>query len=84
MKTLLEVIKGKIKGDGIADDKTMLMERVIQLVAKLPDGSKNRITLTDDFIGELWNSLDHPPQIYVGEKYMYRRPDGSCNVSCSR
>lgn len=81
MKTLLEVIKAKLKGDGITDDKTMIMERTIQLVAKLPKDSKNRVKLTDDFIGQLWNSLDHPPMIYVGDKYMYRRADGSFNVS---
>lgn len=81
MKTLIEVIKAKLRGDGITDDKTMIMERTIQLVAKLPDTSKNRVKLTNAFIGELWNSLDHPPMIYVGDKYMYRRADGSFNVS---
>jgi len=83
VKTLLEVIKAKLKGDGISDDKAMIMERTIQLVAKLPNGSKNRVKLTDDFIAQLWNSLDHPPMIYVGDKYMYRRADGSFNVSLS-
>ncbi|OIW26965.1 heme peroxidase [Coniochaeta ligniaria NRRL 30616] len=79
VKTLLEVIKAKLKGDGISDDKTMIMERTIQLVAKLPNGSKNRVKLTDDFIAQLWNSLDHPPMIYIGDKYMYRAADGSNN-----
>lgn len=81
MKTLIEVIRAKIKGDGITDDKTMIMERTIQLVSKLPNGSKNQVKLTDDFIAQLWNSLDHPPLIYIGDKYMYRSADGSNNVS---
>lgn len=81
MKTLIEVIKAKLVGNGITDDKTMIMERTIQLVAKLPNGSKNRIKLTDAFIAELWNSLDHPPMIYIGDEYMYRKADGSYNVS---
>lgn len=81
MKTLIEVIKAKLVGNGITDDKTMIMERTIQLVAKLPNGSKNRVKLTDAFIAELWNSLDHPPMIYIGDEYMYRKADGSYNVS---
>jgi hypothetical protein len=81
VKTLLEVIKAKVTGNGITDDKTMIMERTIQLVAKLPNGSKNRVMLTDKLIAQLWNSLDHPPMIYIGDKYMYRRADGSYNVS---
>lgn len=80
IKAVVELIKGKLSGDGIVDDKTMLMERIIQIVAKLPHNSKNRGRLTDVLIGELWDSLDHPPMIYVGDKYMYRRADGSCNV----
>ncbi|KAH8904704.1 linoleate diol synthase [Coniochaeta sp. PMI_546] len=79
VKTLIEVIKAKLKGDGITDDKTMIMERTIQLVSKLPNGSRNRVKLTDDFIAQLWNSLDHPPLIYIGDKYMYRSADGSNN-----
>jgi hypothetical protein len=81
IKTVIELVKSVIGGDGIVDDKTMLMERIISIVAKLPATSKNRGKLTDAFIAELWNSLDHPPQIFVGDKYMYRMADGSCNVS---
>lgn len=77
----MELIKGKVSGNGIVNDRTMLMERIIQIVAKLPHNSKNRVKLTDAFIAELWNSLDHPPQIFIGDKYMYRRADGSYNVS---
>ncbi|KAH1726426.1 hypothetical protein KXX40_000269 [Aspergillus fumigatus] len=61
------------------DDKTMLMERIIQMVAKLPDKSKIREKGTHKFLGILWNSLPHPPLSYVGDKYAYRSADGSYN-----
>lgn len=59
----------------------MIMERTIQIVAKLPHNSKARDELTNTFIQELWDSLDHPPLLYVGDDAKYRRPDGSNNVS---
>ena len=80
-KTLVELIKNKLDSSGVTDDKTMIMERVIQLVAKLPHGSRTRAKLTDKFIAELWNSLDHPPLLYIGDQYKYRTADGSFNVS---
>jgi len=70
-----------VKGEKLTDDKTMIMERVIQLVANLPNDSKLRVELTNTFLGELWNSLGHPPSLYVGDKYRYRQADGSYNVS---
>lgn len=72
--------KNKLRGDGITDDKTMIMERVIQLVADLPHQSKLREELSNTFITELWDSLDHPPLLYIGDEYMYRSADGSNNV----
>lgn len=59
----------------------MLMERTIQLVAGLPDYSKTREVLTNSFIDKLWNSLDHPPLLYMGDQFKWRNPDGSNNVS---
>lgn len=81
LRTLVDLVKSKLSSSSTVDDKTMLMERVIQLVAKLPHGSKTRAKLTSQFIGELWGSLDHPPLLYIGEKYKYRTADGSYNVS---
>lgn len=59
----------------------MIMERIIQIVAGLPNHSKTREALTNDFIDQLWNSLDHPPLLYMGDKFKWRQPDGSFNVS---
>lgn len=78
------MILAKVKGEKLQDDKTMIMERVIQLVANLPNDSKLRQELTNSFITELWESLDHPPLLYAGDKFVYRQADGSNNVGSLR
>ncbi|KAL8369574.1 hypothetical protein RB595_000077 [Gaeumannomyces hyphopodioides] len=78
-RTLRALIKKKLKGELITDDKTMIMEHVISLVANLPHSSKTRVKLTNNFLGELWYSLDHPPMNYISDHYMYRTADGSNN-----
>lgn len=50
---------------------------MLQLVANLPPNSANRVKLTNTFVGTLWDSLGHPPQSQLGDKYNYRQPDGS-------
>ena len=77
VKTLMEVMRAP--AGGLQDDKTYLMERVIQLVSGLPPKSKTRVDLTNSFIDELWNSLQHPPLSYLGDKFQYRTADGSYN-----
>ncbi|TKA77124.1 hypothetical protein B0A49_03229 [Cryomyces minteri] len=77
-KTLMNVMQNKVAGD-YQDDKTYLMERVIQLVSGLPAQSKTRADLTNAFIGELWDSLQHPPLSYMGDQFRYRTADGSNN-----
>ncbi|KAH6616000.1 heme peroxidase [Chaetomium sp. MPI-SDFR-AT-0129] len=79
LKTLKNMVVAKVKGEKLSDDKTMIMERVIQLVSNLPSDSKLRTELTNTFLGELWYSLEHPPSLYVGEKFQYRQADGSYN-----
>lgn len=58
--TVKDLIASKASG-GIIDDKTYLMERIIQMVADLPGNSKNRTDLTGLFLDDLWNSIPHPP-----------------------
>lgn len=70
----------KVKGETQVDDKTMIMERTIQIVAGLSDHSKVQEALTNSFIDQLWNSLDHPPMLFMGDAYRFRQPDGSNNV----
>ncbi|TGJ84208.1 hypothetical protein E0Z10_g4588 [Xylaria hypoxylon] len=79
LKTIATIVKSKLKGEQLIDDKTMIMERTIQLVAELPHGSRLRAELTNDFINQLWNTLDHPPLLYMGDKHQYRQADGSWN-----
>ncbi|KAL1866885.1 hypothetical protein Daus18300_006588 [Diaporthe australafricana] len=78
VKTLVDLVKSKIHATDPLDDKEMLMERIIMIVAGLPTKSRTRVLLTDQFIGELWYSLDHPVLNYIG-KSMYRAADGSNN-----
>ena len=80
----MSIIAAKLKGETQQDDKTMIMERTIQLVAGLPDHSRTQEILTNSFIDKLWNSLDHPPMLYVGPDAKYRRPDGWGNVSITK
>lgn len=75
----MDLIKSKIHATDPVDDKTMLMERIIMIVAGLPTRSRTRVLLTNQFIGELWYSLDHPVLNYIGDKTMYRAADGSNN-----
>ncbi|AEO59650.1 hypothetical protein MYCTH_2094824 [Thermothelomyces thermophilus ATCC 42464] len=78
-KTLKTMILKKVKGELLTDDKTMLMEHIIQLVSNLPSDSKLRVELTNNFLSELWSSLEHPPPRYLSDKYKYRQADGSYN-----
>ncbi|KAG6012087.1 hypothetical protein E4U43_007946 [Claviceps pusilla] len=78
-KTLKDIIIAKLKGETLQNDKTMIMERTIQLVAMMPKKSKRQEALTNTFIDQLWNSLDHPPLLYMGDEFKYRQPDGSNN-----
>jgi hypothetical protein len=78
LKTLLEIQKEKMTGE-FTDDKTYLMEGLIRTAAALPDDSKVRESLTNTFVTQLWNDLEHPPQSYLGSKYQYRSADGSNN-----
>lgn len=79
VRTVLALAKSKLRGEQLTDDKTMIMENVIQLVAGLPHSSRLREELTNSFLNELWYTLDHPPLLYVGEKHRYRMADGSWN-----
>jgi Animal haem peroxidase len=63
----------------LVDDKTYLMERVIQLVSSLPAHAKNRTELTNTFLDELWSCLQHPPLSYMSGQFTYRQGDGSYN-----
>lgn len=60
-------------------DKEYLMEHLIQTASALPDGSPLQKTVTDGFLTQLYNDLQHPPISYLGRDYQYRTADGSFN-----
>ncbi|KIW24947.1 uncharacterized protein PV07_10625 [Cladophialophora immunda] len=78
LRTVKDVALQQIDGEPI-DDKTYLMERIVQLVADLPISSRTSATLTNAFLNQLWTDLKHPPQSYLGADYVYRKADGTNN-----
>lgn len=77
LAALVETVKDTALGKPL-DDKEYLMESMIAVAAKLPDGFlQDKITNT--LVTTLWNDLEHPPQALLGEEYEFRQPDGSNN-----
>ncbi|KAL8793128.1 MAG: hypothetical protein Q9195_004240 [Heterodermia aff. obscurata] len=54
-------------------------ERLLQLIAGLPDGSILRKALTGRLVKQLWSRLEHPPKTYLGDEYKFRTADGYNN-----
>ncbi|KAL8388136.1 hypothetical protein RB595_009431 [Gaeumannomyces hyphopodioides] len=75
--TLLIFLNSAVKG--VNDDQKFLLERLIQLLAKLPPASREGKRLTDGLVNDLWDSLDHPPVASLGKGFSFREPDGSKN-----
>ena len=78
--TLAELAKHAATGDPV-DDKTFLMERLVQLASELPLTSKKENILNDKFIQQLYDDLQHPPVSFLGDAHRFRAADGSFNVS---
>lgn len=77
LKTLQLLIEAKVKGK--QDDNKFLLENLIKLLAKWNQGSKLGEKLTNVFISDLWNTLNHPPPCSLGTEFMYRAADGGFN-----
>ncbi|KAL4778664.1 heme peroxidase [Aspergillus varians] len=75
---VIQFVRDTARGNP-TNDKSMAMEVIIGTVAALPHGSKLRTKLTNVLINSLWESLEHPPISYLGDKFQYRTPDGSYN-----
>ncbi|KAK5120264.1 hypothetical protein LTR85_006470 [Meristemomyces frigidus] len=63
---------------GDLNDRGYYMERLIQAASLLPP-DRFDTKLTDGFLTQLWNDLQHPPQTLLSHEYQYRQPDGSNN-----
>jgi hypothetical protein len=75
---LIDIAHTKAAEEGV-DDKSYLMERVIQLATSLPNDSKVQVKLTGTIVKGYWDTLLHPPLTYLGDENEYRTPDGSNN-----
>ena len=60
------------------DDRKFYMERLVQAASLLPPDEIDT-KLTTNFVTQLWNDLQHPPQTLLSDEYRYRQPDGSSN-----
>ena len=77
--TLVQLAKDAATGAPV-NDKTFLMERLVQLASELPLNSKFGNILNDKFMQQLYDDLQHPPTAYLGDAHKYRSADGSFNV----
>lgn len=79
LENLVEVKKSLLERKPL-NDREYRMEKLIQAAAVLPPDELGT-GVTDDFLTNLWNDLQHPPQVMLGKKYEYRTADGSYNAS---
>ncbi|TAQ83976.1 hypothetical protein B7494_g7707 [Chlorociboria aeruginascens] len=77
VETLLEMLHAS--QSGLQNDKTLLLEDLVQVLAKIPPSSSISKQLTDAFISKLWYAQPHPVLSSLGTKYKYREADGSNN-----
>ncbi|GAB7337179.1 hypothetical protein MBLNU457_g2565t1 [Dothideomycetes sp. NU457] len=77
LKTLVKVEKDAALHEEV-DDRDYIMEDVIAAAVKIagdPIGDR----ITDSFLTTLYDDLQHPPEMYLGERFKYRSADGSNN-----
>ncbi|KAH8108866.1 linoleate diol synthase [Phellopilus nigrolimitatus] len=71
-----------IHNNNSIDDRKMLLEHVLMLMANTPTNTKLATTLQNGVVSLLYNDLTHPPSTYVSNKYAWRTADGSLNNIC--
>ncbi|KIN02629.1 hypothetical protein OIDMADRAFT_52466 [Oidiodendron maius Zn] len=77
-KTVAQAITTLASGEPL-DDKELLLEHGVSMLQSLPLNSGLSQTVSDGFIGMLWNDLPHPPPTTAGPTARYRQHDGSGN-----
>lgn len=77
IQALLESFHDQARG--VQDDSTLLLERLVTGLSRLPEDSKTGKHLTDNFVNTLWDALPHPPLSSLGGQYKYREADGRNN-----
>ncbi|KAI9166397.1 fatty acid oxygenase [Paramyrothecium foliicola] len=76
-KTINDILAASVTGE--EDDDSLLLERTVSFLARLPTQSRESQMLTDGFINTLWTSLVHPPLGSISNNDRYRTADGSNN-----
>jgi cytochrome P450 len=77
-RTVAQAITTLASGEPI-DDKKLLLEHGVSMLQSLPLNSGLSQTISNDFIGMLWNDLPHPQPTKTGPTVRYRQNDGSGN-----
>ena len=77
-ETLLQALKTLSSGKPL-NDKEDLLEHGVAMLQTLPSNSGLSETVSNDFIGMLWQDLPHPPPTMAGPQARYRRHDGGNN-----
>lgn len=67
-----------LTGGGL-DDRKLLLEQIVTLLASMPVSSNISRTLSDTLIKIIWGDLPHPAVSFMGSEHRFRRPDGSDN-----
>lgn len=67
-----------LTGGGL-DDRKLLLEQLVTLLASMPVSSNISRTLSDALISIIWGDLPHPAVSFLGPEHRFRRPDGSDN-----
>ncbi|KII87382.1 hypothetical protein PLICRDRAFT_253826 [Plicaturopsis crispa FD-325 SS-3] len=75
--TLAAVVDALRHADGI-DDRKMLLEHIMMLLAKLPEGGL-KTNVQNSTVQLLYNGMAHPQATFLGNQYAWRSADGSSN-----
>ena len=78
IRTLVDLAKAALTRDPI-NDKTYLTERLLKVASNLPINSKKGTALSNKFVQQLYDNLQHPPVAQLGDEHRYRAADGSFN-----
>lgn len=74
---LFKAVKASKLGQPL-NDKQYLMESMIAVACKMPDGFLQK-KITESLVTTLWDDLEHPPQTLLSDEFQFRQPDGSNN-----
>ncbi|KAL3426796.1 linoleate diol synthase [Phlyctema vagabunda] len=77
-KTVAGAITTLASGEPM-NDKELLLENGVSMLQSLPLNSGLSETVSNNFIGMLWNDLPHPPPTTAGPTARYRQHDGRGN-----